>query len=306
MPALLDTFTGSGVLGKLEQGGFMWNPDSGTWSRSGGFAATASAPSTNPIATVDAKNPNVSINLNPFNGYGGGDAIYFRVSDASNWWRLRIRYYSSTVQTGTYNTGMYDIGAYVQVVNNQPTAGTQFEGYAAGAYYLAYVPAWPSGNQQDVDKISVNAAHYYSRWQAPYSAHYEPSYTTYYYYVFYLDKCVAGTVTNVKASSSYSLFSAPKMRVDASGSLITCYWYSNTTQQGTFNATDTFNQFATKHGVGKGGSDSSSYQSGIDNFTLDYIGNKAFIYDGASEVPAVMTVYDGAAEQSVSLSIQAA
>lgn len=305
MAALSDTFTGSGDLAKLEKGGFLWQPKSGTWARSSGKAATSAAPSANPFAVVNALNPDVTINLDVYDGYAGGDAIYFRATDVNNWWRFRIRYYSSTVQTGTYNTGMYDVGAYVQIVDNQPTAGTQFAGYGAGAYYLQYVNQWPSNTSIDVDKISVNAAQHYSRWQRPYSAHYEPSYTTYYYFVFHLDKCVAGSVSSMQSSGSYSKFGAPRLRVKADGSTITCFWFSGASQQGSFSVTDSFNRMATQHGIGKGGSDSGAYASGIDNFSLDYNNSRLSIWDGATEQAAILTFFDGTSESPLNTFVQA-
>jgi hypothetical protein len=65
-----------------------------------------------------------------------------------------------------------------------------------------------------------------------------------------LDKCVAGTVTQIGAASVQSRADFSHMRVVASGATITVYLANQTTNSGIW--TDTTNATATKHGIGRG------------------------------------------------------
>lgn len=95
-----DTFSGSGALGTIEKGGVAWEAITGTWSRSNGYASTSTAASSNPIAVIDTGVGQIDTSINCSSG--GGDALYFRVVDASNW--LRARVYSVTTSSTYYQT----------------------------------------------------------------------------------------------------------------------------------------------------------------------------------------------------------
>jgi hypothetical protein len=74
----------AGNLGAMSQGGFAWNVVTGTWDVNGSRPVTATSLASNPLATVDSPVADFESLLT----LGAGDAMYFRVQDATNWWRV--------------------------------------------------------------------------------------------------------------------------------------------------------------------------------------------------------------------------
>lgn len=74
----------AGNLGAMSQGGFVWNVVTGTWDVNGSRPVTATSLATNPLATVTSPVADFESLLT----LGAGDALYFRVQDATNWWRV--------------------------------------------------------------------------------------------------------------------------------------------------------------------------------------------------------------------------
>lgn len=251
-----DTFSGSGSLGTIEVGGVAWSALTGTWARSGGKAVTTAAASTNPLAVVDVGwgDVDASISVSPT----GGDALYFRVVDASNWLRLRLR---STVTTSSYQSG-WDTSAWTTTGATCNLGGPQFTSICSGTD-----PASGLCTSQTVyggaGECSVGTnpngtpATFQTRTVSP---HYVTTSSTSYSLV--LEKCVAGTVTQL-GSVAMGSTQVTSLRVTANGSTITAY--ANAVQKGVF--TDATFATATKHGIGRGGPTSSD-SSAIDDFAL--------------------------------------
>ena len=110
-----DEFTGSGALGATEVGNLPWTALTGTWSRTSGRATTSTSVGSNPLAVIDPASPDVDTAI-PVSG--GGEAVYVRVADATNWLRARLRRYQ---QTETYQY-------YVTEYQHQ-TYGTEYQYY---------------------------------------------------------------------------------------------------------------------------------------------------------------------------------
>lgn len=84
-----DTTSGLGVI----PGGPTWEVLRGSWRISGQKPYTSDSNSTDPLAVAEFETPNVDLSMQT--AYGG-DAVYFRVLNSSNWLRARRRGYSST------------------------------------------------------------------------------------------------------------------------------------------------------------------------------------------------------------------
>lgn len=85
-------------LGKTSTGDLEWSNLSGSWKTNGSQAVlSANSSSSSPLAVVDYQRSDADVSAD----IGPSDAIYFRVSDASNWWRLGQ---TSRTETTTYTT----------------------------------------------------------------------------------------------------------------------------------------------------------------------------------------------------------
>ena len=74
----------SGSLGQMSVGSLPWSIVTGTWDVNGTRPTTATSQSSNPLAVVNPGPAIQDIELT----LGAGDALYFRVQDATNWWRV--------------------------------------------------------------------------------------------------------------------------------------------------------------------------------------------------------------------------
>lgn len=260
-----DTFTTAGPIGVTEVGSAPWIAISGTWSRVGGLASCTEAANTNPFIVVELGSPNIDLQASTYAGNAGGDALYFRVSDASNWWRLRRQFYYYTYYT--YNT-IWTIGPWGAPFNQTffypPDPRANLSG---GLYYYDYVQSDNSGGTSPTTVWSCSYFDQYStsgtQQNRSITSSTETVTNTIYYQRVILEKCVAGVVSQVKTITASS-YASPVLRVIADGSLIK----SSIGTVSLPDATDSFNISATKHGIGKGGSDNTYVGSALDNFSL--------------------------------------
>jgi hypothetical protein len=186
----------------------------------------------------------------------GGDAIYFRVVDNSNWWRLR---YYGNQGTGTQycniyeyrnkcNLGGCDFGqstAYSYSCGSCPNIGSCCGNSIYAPYSYCCAGSVGCSATGTVCGSQACGTYNYDEWR------------------FYLEKCVAGTITTVQTSSTRTTASTA-MRVVALGTSITGFRDAGVQL---FNATDATHQNATKHGIGRGPTGNRNGQ-GIDNFNL--------------------------------------
>lgn len=233
-----DTFSGTNgsPLGTIEIGGVAWQVLTGTWTRTNGLAATTTAASSNPLAVIDVGWGDIDQSINVA-GAGGGDALYFRVVDASNWLRAR----ANVVVSG------YSYGPYVQSGPYALAPGD--DAYMNPAYSNATVVV--SDTEYEVFNSGPTSYYVYTR-----------SKTTSYAYSVVVEKSVAGTVSTIGSVASAAQVTA--IRMVATASTLTLYIDGASSSSGVF--VDGTNATATKHGIGRGVS--SVDASAIDNFSL--------------------------------------
>lgn len=268
MVAYTDTFAGSGALGVTEGGGLAWEAITGSWSRSGGYAAasTNGNASPPPIAVVDLGVGQVDLSAAVSNG--GGDALYFRVTDANNWFRARVRKWqtSSTYYYTEYrwyhfyeHGGGYHLGDTSGSPTGPGSVSFVYEIYNTSP---SSAPSFPLKLQQShAHEGGGSHSHDYDRGSGPFQNGTRQASSTSYNtnYQVVLEKCVNGTVTTLGTYSS----SATSLRVRADGTSIVVY--VNGTSR--ISVTDATHQSATKHGIGRGPSEYQS--SAIDNFSAE-------------------------------------
>jgi len=100
MVTYVDDFNRANTLSGLGSipGGPTWLVQSGTWRILNNRAHTSTSADQNPIAYVTLNTPNASVEAD----LGPGDAVYSRIVDSNNWWRIRQR--SWTTQSTSYRT----------------------------------------------------------------------------------------------------------------------------------------------------------------------------------------------------------
>lgn len=225
-----DTFTVDGPIGATEVGAQPWTAVTGTWSRASGLAHTSTADSSNPLIVLDVADPNVDLTC-AVSTRGGGDCLYVRVVDATNWIRLRT---VLTITGYTYGDWVY---------GGTSTLAPGDDAYGHPGTYI-------NGNTEVI--VGGDGIHYtyYTRSQTP---NYAPSAV--------LEKSIAGTVTTIATLALGS--PASTLRVVALNASLSVY--INSTFQGAY--TDTTNLSATKHGLGRGTS-AGTTGSALDNFSL--------------------------------------
>ena len=215
-------------LGVTSVGGAEWQELVGAWEIFNNRIRSTSG--TNPLAVVDAGTADVDISLDVSST--GRDAIIFRCSDANNWLRLSNYYTSSYSCASTWRH---------QVCFNQSgTDQTTVSG-------CGFCPSCPSGYPVDGGcsfGSGCNCSTTHTR-------------------RVYLHKMENGTLTTPHASS-YSVSTTSKLRVVANGDQVSIYSGTGTNLVAT--VTQTFNQAAELHGVGR--SQLGNTGTAMDNFDL--------------------------------------
>jgi len=222
-----DTFTlngGNAAIGVTQTGGAAWvayNSTLAQWTRIGtnaasSYASTTASASSNPMLVADAGTASVAAVIRV---QSGGDAIYARVSDASNWLRLRVSQTSYFQSDGTYTVWIYNSGdhsLYTTFTSTSPTSDCFSYTLGGQPYYCNY----SANGFTRVDTTLV------------------------------LDKDTAGSVSQL---GSWPITTGPPNYVGlaALGATLTVR-YGPTSGVATVagSVTSTFNQSATLHGVG--------------------------------------------------------
>jgi hypothetical protein len=251
-------------------------------------------------AVVDSGGSDVDLQVG-VSSAGGGDALYFRVVDQSNWWRIRRCSYTYTYQYSyncayncpvytTYYCWNYDYGAIADgalgsfsgsCTHNHADSGSTYSTSssscpAAANYAHSHSGYWRNTVNNPCDQLANAWNHNHARTSCSQScgtASNITSYTTCYTTCYananatahdtYLEKSVAGTVTQVDSVGS----NPSTVRALAVGTSIE--WFTNGATQGAHTSSD--HQYATKHGIGRGvvsavGTPLSG--TAIDNFSL--------------------------------------
>lgn len=268
-------------LGVTSDGQYSWQVVNGVWSIASNKAHTTTSASSNPLAVIDPGYSDVDISLGV--SPSGNDAIYFRVVDANNWLRLKVREYTSVQTYTTYCSGAtwgYD---------------SNIQGYAAGCGSCSSgwqvfacdaacnsVTGCQSGACTGLGSCScVFTCTASSKYCTGYGGCVSKSNCTYacgtgtnYYYNYYLDleKMVGGSLSSIANISLGLNRNVTQTRVVAVGSKIEVFSDGTTTTgtqelQGTY--TDATNSTATKHGIGRGASNAwSGDASSLSDFSI--------------------------------------
>lgn len=210
-------------MGTALTGGQAWQSMNGLlslWTRNGttavsGYASTSTAASSNPMLLLNAGTGDVAVTEAV---HSVGDAIYFRVGDVSNWWRLRADATSSTSSTTIYT---YSICSAAGGCTSSSGGAGACPSFLAGGYYTSCSS----------------------------TGSYVSTSTTYTYYLR-LDREESGALTPLATINLGGSLPA-YIKVNAKGPAITAS-YGSTSAAVTEGATvtDNFNATATLHGVG--------------------------------------------------------
>lgn len=287
LTSVFDNFnrSNSSSLGFTSDGKAQWSVLSGSFSIS---SNTAVGSGSSGVAVIDFGSSNVSAGLSLS---WGGDALYFRVVDANNWWRVgtyldQISYSVPYVYyTYPWTTGRYPVsvtgGAYGcspsvhggtanSTVN--PTSTSAPAGFCLSPEPHSHTIYFPGcSNPTGGSPLTIDIPNY----PHDHGAFCSPggTVTNYgvnsgvenYYYVV-LEKCVGGSITTVQTTNSTYAYTYTSVQVTANGSSITVK-YNGTANDLFSNTSDSTHSTATKHGIGRRNPvDASS--SSMDNFSV--------------------------------------
>ena len=255
----------SGSLGTVSSGGYNWSILTGTWDVNGSKPTTATSQSSNPVAVLSPNVSNVEVKLT----VGAGDAIYFRVKDSSNWWRLLWEgYQTSSCQTccSTCCSTCYSTcSANTQGCSTNTSSfncgcsgcGNCTCSCNIGAGCSCYLNSASTSCTYSCNPYSCNCT----------SCNCTSCNCTYYdNYRLLTQKMVAGTLTTIHTSTTLqgSANATKQVSVITQGSTITSYVAGSQVYTGT----QTDHQLESKHGIGRG---ASSYNaSALDDFELNW------------------------------------
>lgn len=278
IPSIFDNFNraDSTSLGQTSDGLALWVVLNGAFSISGNKAVPTTSGAASGLAVVDTGASNIEISSTVGEG---GDAIYFRVVDANNWWRAGIANTSTTYPV--YNTQWnYQNcwGTFTQSANGaygcvDPSVhGSETHGCITESNFTGVTPTSPGPGGTHSHTIYYPCGLYHLDYQHTHGSTgwslvstqlvQVGSGTSTSYYI-YLDKCVSGVVTQVSASSALSAVPT-SMKVAANGSTINVQFNGGVTNVAS--ATDSQHLTATRHGFGRREPGSTSYQN-IDNWS---------------------------------------
>lgn len=258
----------SGSLGSTSLGGLPWSVITGTWSVNGTKPTTATTQSSNPLATINPGTPNQTALLT----LGAGDALYFRVQNATNWWRALWEGYQTSSCGTCCNTCCSTCcstcsGNEMGCSNPGYTGGNNCKGCMAGNS-----PCLDSCcraiNTQWVCNYTGNtctASCYCSSCNCYSCNCYSCNCSYYDNYRLRLEKMVAGALTAVSVGSVQSTPTTRAKIVTSADGQVSAY-FGSTGQTALYSGTDAALASQTLVGIGRG---ASSYNtSAIDDFDL--------------------------------------
>jgi len=251
-------------LGSIPNGGPTWQYINGSWRINNNTAQTETPRSSNPIAAVELV-PDVTLDLDISSN--GGDALYFRIVNAANWWRLRKRRWTTSSTSTEYEWERHYNGLYGSSIDGQgdhshsigsasPTAktwhtsSTSSPSFPSSAYHTHHVT-----NMGTISHQHPTGSGNHTFWNGNTR---DGSTTTTTHRRLYLERSVDGSVTNVTSSSG----TTSKIGVECNGNTIAVYKSGSTTPWNTI--TSSIHNTATLHGIGRGTSDLNGHS--IDNF----------------------------------------
>lgn len=261
-----DPLTGSGALAGSGVGvtDKNWSAVTGTGTRGASATSFSGASAGTAFAVADFGMADFDLQVKSYEGLGGGDAIYWRVTDGSNWFRLRQRYQrtTSTSYGPWYGTGWGPEAYSIAYVPGQSGY------YSPGTYYTNYQNGIPRQRNRSVAE-PVSGSPNRVRVHYSFQDVTRDTYTTTNHYRYLIcEKCVAGTVSTL---TSWQTSAFGVLRVVGFDDDISLYEPDGQTLHSV--VTDSFNNSATEHGIGLGGQDSYSYASNLRSFVLQLPGS---------------------------------
>lgn len=286
LSSITDNFNraNSSSLGFTSDGKAQWTVLSGSFSISSNAVTSTS---TSAIAVVELSASNIAASLTVS---WGGDALYFRVVDTNNWWRVAT-YFDQITSSYPFNYTAYNWyseydsyseagGAY----GCPPTTPHSHSGKSATSQPGPVPAPWCQGPLPHAHPMVYpnctyglggpntpipypNGPHTHTEFcydvLSPVSG--TATSTDNYYYTV-LEKCVGGSITTVKSYNSQNSVLITSVQVNANGSTISVTANGNgTTLFST--TTDSTHSTATKHGIGRRSPGDAS-SSLMDNFSV--------------------------------------
>lgn len=244
-----DTAAGAG-LGTTSTGSLTWTVLTGTnWRIASNRAYTTDTITTNPLAVVTLPSSQADASMS----LGASDCLYFRVVDASNWWRIRY----SGVSSSGMNVGSWS--AWSDWSADLQGCGSTISPCVSG--YSNYVEGYATLNTEC--RASYGPCSTMNAYRTQSRSVWAYSYTT---YTITLEKCVAGVVTT---ESNPVNTSTSKVRARSIGDEIEWFRFDGTNWVTLGKVTSSVHNTAVKFGVGRGSS--SSVGSAIDDFNLIHL-----------------------------------
>lgn len=284
---ITDNFNrGNGALGFTSDGLAQWQTLQGTIQIS---SNTATSSNSSALAIVDLGASNVTASLSIS---WAGDALYFRVVDANNWWRVGTFYDQVTTST-PYNYSVWnwysELGTHSEpggAYGCPPsTPHTHPEYTKSSLNNFSRVPTpwcvsplshthpivYPNctfgigGPNRPVPISNVAHAHAAECYDVPNAISGIDTTTENYYYVL-LERCSGGSVSQIRSYVSTYAFTVTSVQVTANGSSISVKY--NGSSSDLFSAvSDSTHSSATKHGIGRRSPGDAS-SSSMDNFSV--------------------------------------
>jgi hypothetical protein len=239
----------NGAMGVTPVGGVPWQVIAGAWSIAANKASTASPDPAIVAVDIGYSDVDMGADVSP----QGNDAIYFRIQDAQNWLRARLREQttSSTVYC-TYATWTRSSHCY-----SQQSGGVEFD---ASSQACGGCPNTPCGGWVPYE-IGFTCQPDGGSCQLACGTN------TFFDYYIDLQRMVAGGLTNIATVHVGTSVSVTHLRAVLSDTTVKVYGTINGVES--LLTTQTISNFrtATLHGVGRS-SGSSTNGSALDNFTL--------------------------------------
>lgn len=257
----------TGALGSTSQGEYPWSILTGTWNVSGTKPTTSTSQASNPLAVVQAGSPNVDAALD----VGAGDALYFRVQDASNWWRILWEGYQTQTCQTCYQTCCNTCcstcnSIYYGCSNPGYDGGNNYKGCGGCTGTCSSLNSqWVCNSRPgDTCSYSCNCSSCNCYSCNPYNCNCVNSDN----YRARLQKMVAGTLTTV-ADGAAAAGSTARARVVTSGASVAAYFTRSGGSSTLFYSGDQPDlAIQTRHGIGRGASNYN--QSAIDNLSIKF------------------------------------
>jgi hypothetical protein len=271
-----------GALGVTSTNSLPWQTLSGTFAISNNKVWSPAYQATSGLAVIDnsASDADLSLEVAP----EGGDALYFRVQDSTNWWRTHIRGVTEVVY---YSTGYYRYqwGNYYSGAEYYPSGGgTCQQTYHDHGQTITYNWSTSSSTNTAPTNTTYSHTHSITVYGCNQTVTFTHSHVAQTYYTGTTEFVVTGTgaynqttrtlvlsksVNNVVTEvGTYIRSSITSIQASINGTSITVKVNNEATALISTTSSDLLN--ATRHGIGRG--PTTDHGTAMDNFSVTPIG----------------------------------